>query len=94
MLDSKRVTVEMEEQYMRATIFYNDILYQSEICDSITALQKSTGLNPEIVYRKDVNNKGFCSIEFSGDEYSSSRECGGFIENLLSSLDIKECIAD
>ena len=92
MIENKTVTIEMEEQYMRATIFYKDTSYQSEICDSITALQKSTGLNPEIIYRKDIEDKGFCSIEFSGDEYSSSRECGGFIENLISTLNIQECI--
>jgi len=92
-MSSKRTAVvRMEEGYMRATIQYEDIEYKSEICQAITNLEKKLDLYPEVIHRRDSQKKGFCSVEFSGDEYVCSRSCGEFIEELISKLHIQECV--
>ena len=94
-MSSKRTAVvRMEEGYMRATIQYNDTEYKSEICKVIAHLEKKLDLYPEVIHRRDNQKKGFCSVEFSGDEYICSRSCGEFIEELISELEIEECVAD
>lgn len=89
MSERRSVNVEMQESYMRATIYYDNESYYSEICDCIESLEKSKGLHPEVAYSKESDTKGFCCIEFSGDEYSNNRDCGDFIEELIATLDIK-----
>ena len=94
-MSSKRTAiVSMEEGYMRASIEYDDFEYKADICKAITGLEKKLDIYPEVIYRIESEKKGFCSVEFSGDEYICSRSCGDFIEELLSTLDIKECVTD
>jgi|GEM_PF-490340 len=94
MATERTAVVRMEEGYMRATIKYDDTAYKSEICRTITSLEKSMDIYPEVIHRRDSEKKGFCSVEFSGDEYVSSRDCGDFIEALIAKLGIKECVVD
>lgn len=94
MSELRTVVVTMEEGYMMAIIQYHDFEYKSEICKAIIELEKKIGVYPEVIHRRDSEKKGFCSIEFSGDEYVSSRSCGEFIEELIVNLDIKECVTD
>ena len=86
--------VNMEEGYMNLTIKYDDFEYKSEICKTITQLEKKMDIYPEVIHRRDSQKKGFCFVEFSGDDYVCSRSCGEFIEELIVRLDIKECVTD
>ena len=86
--------VNMEEGYMNLTIKYDDFEYKSKICQGITRLEKKMDIYPEVIHRRDSDKRAFCSVEFSGDDYVCSRSCGDFIEELIATLDIKECVTD
>ena len=94
MLNETTAIVRMEEGYMRMTIQYEELSYKSEICKVISALEQKLDIYPEVIHRRDHEKKGFCSVEFSGEDYICSRTCGEFVEALISELDIKECITD
>jgi len=94
MSEKRTAMVRMEEGYMRATIQYDDPSYKSEICKAIVEIETDLKIYPEIIHRIDSNKKGFCSVEFSGEDYICSRTCGEFVEDLLKQLDIKECVTD
>ena len=84
----------MEEGYMRLTLEYTHPKFKTEICKHIAALENSLNIYPEVLHRQDSDKKCFTSVEFSGDEYTCSRTCGEFIENIINGLKIKECIND
>lgn len=94
MSNLRTAVVRMEEGYMRVTIQYDNTEYKAEISQTITQLEKSMDIYPETIHRRDGEKKGFCSVEFSGDDYVCSRSCGEFIEALISKLDIQECVTD
>jgi len=94
MSEKRTATVRMEEGYMRATIQYGDPLYKSQICKAITELESDLKIYPEIIHRIDSKKKGFCSVEFSGEDYICSRTCGEFIETLMKKLEIKKSVSD
>jgi len=84
----------MEEGYMRLTLEYTHPKFKTEICKHIAELENSLNIYPEVLHRQDSDKKCFTSVEFSGDEYTCSRTCGEFIENIINGLKIKECIND
>jgi len=94
MSEKKTATVRMEEGYMRATIQYNDPSYKAEICKAIVEIEDDLKIYPEIIHRRDSTKQGFCSVEFSGEDYICSRTCGEFIETLIKELKIEECVGD
>jgi len=90
----KTAVVRMEEAYMRLTIQYDDPTYKSKMCKDIAYLEQKLEIYPEVIHRRDSENRWSCSIEFSGDEYICSRTCGEFIEELLNTLNIEKCEND
>ena len=91
MQEIRTAVVRMEEGYMRATIKYDNPKYKSEICRAITHIEEKMDLYPEVLHRRDSQKKGFCTVEFSGEDYICSRSCGEFIETLIAKLGIKQC---
>ena len=88
----KNMMVRMEESYMTATVEYTDLEDKRELCDIIASIEKKMNVYPEIIYQVDSEERGSCSIEFSGDNYTCSRSCGDFIEELISNLKIEESV--
>ena len=93
-MEKRTAVIRMEEGYMQVTIRYNNPKYKSEICRTISHIEDKMNLYPEVLHRRDDQKKGFCTVEFSGDEYTHSRACGEFIEGLIRKLGIEECITD
>ncbi|HIP42121.1 MAG TPA: hypothetical protein EYG90_06415 [Campylobacterales bacterium] len=91
MLNDKHTTVLMEEGYMRIHIEYTNAKSRSLICDTIGEVEKEFDVTPEVLHRRIDTDGGTFSIEFSGDDYTSTRTCGEFIERLLKKLDIPKC---
>ena len=88
----KNVIVRMEESYMTAMVEYTDLEYKLELCNIIGKIEKKMKVHPEVIYQIDSEERGSCSIEFSGDNYTCSRSCGDFIEELISRLKIEESV--
>ena len=93
-MEKRKAVIRMEEGYMQVTIRYDNPKYKSEICRTITHIEEKMNLYTEIIHRRDNQKKGFCTVEFSGDEYTCNRSCGEFIENLILKLGIEECITN
>jgi len=92
-VSEKRVaTVRMEESYMQLTLEYSDAEFESSVCKSIVDLEQKLKIYPEVIHRRDKDH-GYCTIvEFSGDEYSSNRACGTFIEEVIEQLNLKDVV--
>jgi len=94
MTTDKTATVRMEEGYMRLTLGYGDPQFKGEICQAIARLEQELEVYPEVIHRREGEERSFTSIEFSGDEYICSRTCGNFIESLIQTLEMKDAIVN
>ncbi|MEA3490393.1 MAG: hypothetical protein U9R27_00670 [Campylobacterota bacterium] len=91
MSNEKTACVRMEEGYMRVTVNYTGSSSRSEICDTIGEIEKELDVAPEVIHRRDGEDSGFFSVEFSGEDYICSRTCGEFVELLIKRLNIDMC---
>jgi hypothetical protein len=94
MSDKVTAGVRMEEGYMRLTLEYKNPEFKIDICKKIAKIEKNLKIYPEVLHRRDNDEKCFTSIEFSGDDYICTRTCGEFIDNILKELEINQCITD
>ena len=94
MTTDKTATVRMEEGYMRLTLGYVDPLFKGEVCQVIANLENDLKVYPEVIHRREGEDRCFTSIEFSGDEYICSRTCGSFIESMLQTLKMQDAITN
>jgi hypothetical protein len=94
MLENTTAIVRMEEGYMRLTLEYINPEFKIEICKKIAKIEMDLKIYPEVIHRRDSDEKCFTSIEFSGDDYTCDRTCGEFIEKIVTELGIKTYIND
>jgi len=91
MLHNRQATVMMEEGYMRIHIEYTSPESRSLICDMIGEVEMEMDVHPEVLHRRLGETGGTFSVEFSGENYISTRISGEFIESVLKKLDIEKC---
>jgi hypothetical protein len=93
---SENVTaiVRMEEGYMRLTLEYKSPEFKMEVCKNIAELEADLKIYPEVLHRRDSDEKSFTSVEFSGEDYTCDRTCGEFIDKVIRKFGIKQCIND
>jgi len=94
MSNNVTAVVRMEEGYMRLTLEYINPEFKIEVCRSISNIEMNLKIYPQVLHRRDSDEKCFTSVEFSGDDYTCDRTCGEFIDTIFRELDIKECITD
>ena len=81
--------VKMEEGYMRMSIEYNNDVSRDKIQDAITKVERSMGVNPDVVRRAISEDAGNFSVEFGFD--SCQRTAGEFCEAVMKELGINKC---
>jgi hypothetical protein len=82
-------TVRMEEKYLKININYTNLDEKNAIFNTVSKLDEKYKLHPDVYIRVLSENSGHYTIEFSNEH--DNRETGTFFEELLKSLDIKEC---
>lgn len=80
--------VRSEEKFSRLSLAYESEEEKQKVTECINTHTSKHDMKPEMYTTKVSNGKEVLVVEYHDDV---CRECGDIFENILCSLDIKEC---